>query len=212
MAERLGWVSPEILIEDTLSAGYTALYAILGDDAQIDAYLERAFWNAEPQRRLAYRRRLRDSRKVPILENYPRAEQIFPCHAIVIAHGESHEYLGNLGYEVEFDDGTIGSVATEQWTGTIGVLTYAENTDELRLYHQLAKLILAGARLALSDTFEHGMTMREKDLGADNQRPHFVYHRVLEITGVYDQFNAAPPVPVQVDAIATELLTQEDPV
>lgn len=205
MDDRLGWISPEILIEDTLRAGYQALYALLNDDAQIDAILRRAFWNAEPQRRLAYRNRLRDSRRIEILENYPHMEQRFPCHAIVIAHGESREYIGNLGEEIEFPDGEIGSVATEQWTGTIGVLTYAEKTDELRLYHQLAKLFMAAARLELADIFAHGMTLREKDLGADSQRPHFVYHRVLEITGGYDQLNAAPPTPAQIDSVLTEV-------
>jgi len=211
MAERFGWISAEIVIEDTLRAGYDALYAILSDDAQIDAHLERAFWNAEPERRLAYRTLLRKSRKIPIIENFPRMEQVFPCHAIVIGSGEGSEYLGNLGCEVEFPDGTVGAIATEQWHNTIAVFTYAENTDEIRLYHQLAKVMLAAARLDLSDTFEHGHKMRERDLGADPQRPNFVYHRVLEQIVAYDQINAAPPVPVVIDTIGQEQLTQEDP-
>lgn len=204
----MGWISPEILIEDTLQAGYAALYGSLGDDAATDAFLERAFWNAEPQRRDAYRRRLRASRRIPILENYPREEQVFPCHAIVIAEGSSEEYLGNLGQEVEFADGAIGSISIERWTGTIGILTYAQNTDELRLYHQVAKLFLAAARLDLSDTFAHGMKLRERDLGFDRQRPNFVYHRVLEVSAGYDQLNAAPHTLVPIDGISLELETE----
>lgn len=208
--ERLGWISPEIAIEDTLQAGYAALYAILGDNTAIDAHLKRVFWNATPQRRAAYRTRLRDDRRIHIVENFPREQQAFPCHAIVIAHGESTEYLGNAGPEIEFPDGEIAAVSVERWTGTIGVLTYAENTDQLRLYHQLAKVMLAAARLELSDLFDHSLTLREKDLGRDQQRPNFPYHRVLEVTATYDQYNAAPPVGVDIDAIITELLTQED--
>lgn len=212
MTQRFGWISPKILIEDTLQAGYAGLRAILDDDAQIDAYLQRAFWNATPERRLSYRTKLRESRKIPILENYPRENQVFPCHAIIIGGGRSKSVLGNAGCEVTFPDGEVGAIPMEVWTNTIGVLTYAENTDELELYHQLAKLILAAARLELSEYFSYEHDMEEKDLGFDrNMQPRFVYHRVLEQIVEYEQFNAAAPVPVQVDSIASELLTQEDP-
>ncbi len=211
MTQRFGWISPKILIEDTLQAGYDGLYAILGDDAQIDAYLQRAFWNATPERRLSYRTKLRAARKIPILENYPRETQEFPCHVIIIGGGRSKQFLGNAGCEVTFPNGEVGAIAAEVWTNTIGILTYAENTDEIELYHQLAKLILAAARLELSDEFPYQHDMTEKDLGADpGMRPRFVYHRVLEQVVEYEQLNAAPPVPVQVDSILGALLTQED--
>lgn len=212
MTERLGWVSPEIAIEDALQAGYAAMYAILDDDALIDALLKRAFWNASDARRTAYRSLLRQSRKIPIVENYPTEQATFPCHAILMRSGKSTEYVGDLGEEVEFEDGTIGSPSIERWDVAVGAMTFAEKADELRLYHTLAKFFLAARRLELSDTFEHGLELEENELGFAQQfLARHVYHRVVEVRGQVDQINAADIVPVDVDDVLLDREAQYAP-
>lgn len=193
MPERLGWISSELLIEDTLNAGYAALDAILPDDAAADAYLTRVFWNAGPDRRAAYRNWLRDTELSKlVIENYPRLEQRTPCQAILMLPGESHEFVGNTGPEVVLESGATGAISAEAWRESIGIMTFAEHPEQLLVLHQLAKFFLAARRLELSTQFELGMSMSQRDLNiAQAMLPRFVYHRVLQVSVEFLQLNAA---------------------
>jgi hypothetical protein len=207
MPERLGWISSELLIEDTLTAGYAALDAILPDDAAADAFLTRVFWNAGAERRSQYRTWLRRTELSQlVIENYPRLEQRTPCQAILMLPGESHEFVGNTGPEVLLESGATLAIAAEAWRESIGVMTFAEHPEQLLVLHQLAKFFLAARRLELSAQFELGFSMAQRDLNiAQAMLPRFVYHRVLQVNVEFLQLNAADVEAVDIaDVVAAQ--------
>jgi hypothetical protein len=192
MTQRLGWIVPEIEIENLLAAGYAELDGILADDATADPFLERVFWNVPAARRARFKTWLRDH-VVKIVENYPRSEQELPCHAIVLSPGESHEFVGHVGNTLEATvDSPGGPVTAEQWSPTIGILTRGKNPEELLVLHQLAKFFIARQRYSLAETFEINLSMSERDLGYVREfAPHFVYDRLLQVHVSFLQMNAA---------------------
>lgn len=193
MTQRLGWIVVELEAERLLAEGYAELTTILNDDTAADAFLKRVFWNMADDRRAKVKAWLRTT-DVRIVENFPRTEQVMPCHAIILLPGENREFVGLVGDALELSvDGPAGPVSGEQWTKTVGVLTRATNPEQVMVLHQLAAFFVARKRQDLADKFEINIAMSERDLGFVREHlsaGQFVYERMLQLNVAFLQLNA----------------------
>jgi len=190
-----GWIVAPRVFETALSAMLAKLDAAIAGDT-IDALLERIFFNYEPAERATVKAflALKASKAVPIVRNYPRLEQNFPCYSIIIAGGQqSQQYLGDqVDTLIDPDTGEQLNVEGERWCTGTAVRTYAEHPDHIEWLHQIAKWGLSAERRAIADAgCVYAQKPSEKDLGFAKEfiegSGHFVYVRELLFVAEYDQ-------------------------
>ncbi|MEO8602983.1 MAG: hypothetical protein ABI629_10430 [bacterium] len=161
------------------------------DPTAIDAFLLRAFWNVSADKRAGFKTWL-SRQAVKIVQNWPRTQEELPCHIIVLGAGDNREFVGLVGDALELSaDSPAGPVSGEQWNVSIGILTRAQNPEQITVLHQLAKFFIARKRQELVDTFEFNVAMSERDL--QPREPHsanFVYERLLQVSVSFLQLNA----------------------
>lgn len=201
MAEQSkGWILPEIVIEDVLRSGFADIRARIIANS-IDEYLARAFYSPTPatDARMAEIRAqvkawlptIKSERPGFFIAGYPNDQQFLPCIAITLLAESEGAYVGDQAADVEFPDESFGTETVQPWTSPIGVSCFDENGDALRFLYHLAKFILAGQRRTLTKIFDLDFKMSGQDLGLVQWSGRNIRHRLLRVTGEYEQYNAA---------------------
>lgn len=193
-----GWTLPEEEIAATLRGGLAFVRESFGN-GRIDELLERIYANVAPADRATIKAWLAEH-EPRVVFSYPMDPRLLPCWAIVVDPEEQvADYIGEVGPSVELAGGERVTLSAERWQATIGVIVHATNADLCRYLYQLAKFLIARARVDLSDKFPYERRVRGRDLqpvnvGGDGGGV-LAFRRVLSITVEADQTDATRFVP-----------------
>lgn len=188
-----GWKMPEEAIATVLRDGLAFVRQSFGN-GRIDELLERIYANVAPAQRAQIKTWLAET-EPHIVFSFPMEPRQLPCWAIVVDPEEqTMDYLGEVGEAVELEGGEFVAVSSERWQATVGVIVHAANADLCRYLYQLAKFLVARARLDLADQFPYERRVRGRDLqpiGVGGEAGSVIaYRRVLSITVEGDQTDA----------------------
>ncbi len=188
-----GWKMPEESIATILRDGLAFVRQSFGN-GRIDELLERIYANVSNAQRAQIKTWLTEH-EPHIVFAFPMEPRQLPCWAIVIdPEQQTMDYLGEIGDDEELETGEHVAIAAERWQSTIGVITHAPNADLCRYLYQLAKFLVARARIDLAGQFPY-----ERRVGGRDLQPIAVggeaggviaYRRVLSITVEGDQTDA----------------------
>lgn len=193
-----GWTLPEEEIAGTLRAGLAFVRETFSN-GQIDELLERVYANVPAPGRAKIKAWLAEQ-EPRVVFSYPMDPRLLPCWAIVVDPEEQvADYLGEAGPSVQLAGGEKVTLSAERWQATVGVIVHATNADLCRYLYQLAKFLVARARVDLSDKFPYERSVRGRDLqpvnvGGDGGGV-MAFRRVLSITVEADQTDATRFVP-----------------
>jgi len=147
---------PEQIWEDALGLGLAQIDAAFAGGT-IDELLGRIYRNIDTTERDKIKSWLSEH-SIPIVENYPREPQDFPCWAVLLsAEEQSQQYVSDALGQVTLATGETIVARAERWASTTGVITYAEHPELVKWLHHLAKWIVFDARDAIFLTFGYGI-------------------------------------------------------